>query len=225
MADFRIRGYMVYAGQVGAPPASCADSWIVACGKQGPWLLRAASGALKIEGPSTGFAPFKTTLINCPEAITSVTADSNGNNAEAQGTFPADATTPLLVPATAFLMAGGGNPSSLLLRTVGGAQCIYEFTVRAWAGRASCRVGRAGLMQPGGRRPAPTNRARSSPLPPTRSPPPAPQLTEATSYVLGVQPVKWVSWYHSAAGRSAGLSTSLLLAAALAAVAAVRALR
>lgn len=130
MADYRVRGYMAYKGLVGAPPAACSDTWLTACAAQGAWLLRSSGDSLKIEGPSTGFAPFKGKLIDCPEAIAAVSSDSSGKNLEGDGTFPPDEVSPSLVPATPFLIQAGGNPNSLQIRTLGGAMCIHEFTVR-----------------------------------------------------------------------------------------------
>lgn len=77
---------MLYAG-VSAGGAACADSWVTACGAQGPWLLRAAGDeALKIEAPSTGFALFKGKIIDCPETAAPVA--SVGGALEANGAFP-----------------------------------------------------------------------------------------------------------------------------------------
>jgi len=84
--DYRTRGSMLYAGMYNGG-AACNDSWVVACSAQGPWTIRAAGDtALKIEGPSTGFAPYKSKLIDCPEAITFIT--SVGGSLEAGGAFP-----------------------------------------------------------------------------------------------------------------------------------------
>ena len=77
---------MLYAA-VSAGGAACADSWVAACGAQGPWLLRAAGDeALKIEAPSTGFALYKGKIIDCPEAIVPIA--TVGGALEANGAFP-----------------------------------------------------------------------------------------------------------------------------------------
>ena len=144
MADYRVRGYMQYA-RVQGGGAGCADSWVVACGAAGRWLLRQAPGAVKVEGPASGFAIFKGKIIDCPEAIATVTADSNGLNEQANGYFHEDAVSPTLVPGTQFVLLAGGNPNSLQIRTLA-TQCIYEFTVGGgscggWPGGAgACRV-------------------------------------------------------------------------------------
>ncbi|KAI7838758.1 hypothetical protein COHA_007551 [Chlorella ohadii] len=130
--DYRTRGSMLYVGMYNGG-AACNDSWVVACGAQGPWTIRAAGDtALKIEGPSTGFAPYKSKLIDCPEAITFITSVSG--SLEAGGAFPADEVSPGLVPTTYFTLQPGSNDHSLLLLLTA-QQCYHEFTV---GGLAAC---------------------------------------------------------------------------------------
>lgn len=127
MADYRIRGYMRF-NRLLTGGTQCTNNFITACGAQGPWLLRAAPAALKIEGPASAVAPFNGTLIGCPEAILDVSSDSSGKNYQGDGSFRADSVSPKLVPATAILLLPGGNPNTLQMRTLT-SQCIYEFTV------------------------------------------------------------------------------------------------
>ncbi|PRW57816.1 hypothetical protein C2E21_3729 [Chlorella sorokiniana] len=124
--DYRTRGHMLYVGMYNGG-AACNDSWVVACGAQGPWTVRTAGdSALKIEGPSTGFAPYKTKLIDCPEAITTIS--SVGGALEASGAFPADEVSAGLVPLTYFTLQPGSNDHSLLLLLTA-QQCYHEFTL------------------------------------------------------------------------------------------------
>lgn len=98
MADYRVRGYMTYAGVLGAVGGgACADSWVAACGFAGRWLLRSSPSSLKIEGPSSGFAVLKGKIISCPESIALISSDSSGPNVQADGAFAADSVSPTLV--------------------------------------------------------------------------------------------------------------------------------
>ncbi|KAL4457322.1 hypothetical protein ABPG75_012187 [Micractinium tetrahymenae] len=175
MLDYRIRGYIEYRSTLGG--SACANTSITACAQQGRLLLRASSTSLKVLGPATGFAVLGNTIIDCPESAAAITADSSGNNAEADGTFPADRTNPALIPALPFVVTASGEPNGIQIRTLGSSgQCIYGF-----------------------------------------------QLMQATSYILGVQPVEWISIWGAAGARVA--SPALLLACSLGAVLAARALR
>lgn len=214
MADYRVRGYMRYSRLL-AGNAACAKSWIAACGAQGPWLIRASTDAIKIEGPSTGYAGLNGTMFDCPEAILELSADSSGANPQADGAFPQDSVRPALVPATLVLLVPGGNPNSLQLRTLT-TQCIHEFTVGAswvlwvlvwWLSAGAGCVPRARPHVPTPHCTHTTHHAHT----------PTPQLTQATSYIMDVAPQEYISWL-SAAGRLAP-SPAALLAGALAAAA------
>lgn len=130
MLDYRIRGYIEYRSTLGG--SACANTSITACARQGRLLLRASSSALKVEGPPTGFAVLGNTIIDCPTGIATIVTDASGNNAEADGTFPADRTNPTLLPPLPFVVTAGGDSNGIQIRTLGSSgQCIYGFQVGA----------------------------------------------------------------------------------------------
>ncbi|KAL4419588.1 hypothetical protein ABPG77_004837 [Micractinium sp. CCAP 211/92] len=175
MLDYRIRGYIEHRSTLGG--SACANTSITACARQGRLLLRASPTSLKVDGPPTGFAVLNNKLIDCPTGVATIKTDASGNNAEADGTFPADRTNPALIPPLPFVVTASGEPNGIQIRTLGSSgQCIYGF-----------------------------------------------QLMQATSYILGVQPVAWISIWGAAGARLA--SAPLLLACSLGAVVVAWALR
>lgn len=251
MLDYRVRGYIEHRSTLGG--SACANSTITACARQGRLLLRASSNSLKVEGPPTGFAVLGNTLIDCPTGVATISADSSGNNPMADGTFPPDRTNPALIPALPFVVTPSGDPNGIQIRTLGSTgQCIYGFQVsaRCWRGRwvlprcVGTRQRRLGFMtwvHPntaggmacmdqglnmwtlGQRRnrhaPLSTHQSLAFRLPLHCMS----QLMQATSYILGVQPVQWISIWGAACARAA--SPALMLACSLAAVLAAWALR